>query len=36
MALREIRWEGVDWMHLVQDRYQWWVLVYKVMNLQVP
>jgi hypothetical protein len=21
--LREIRWEGVDWMHLAQDRDQW-------------
>jgi hypothetical protein len=23
MDLREIRWEGVDWMHLAQDRGQW-------------
>jgi hypothetical protein len=21
--LREIEWEGVDWMHLAQDRDQW-------------
>jgi hypothetical protein len=27
MALRKVRWEGVDWMHLVQDRGKWWVLV---------
>jgi hypothetical protein len=27
MDLREIVWEGVDWMHLVQDRAQWWALV---------
>jgi len=23
MDLREIRWEGVDWMHLAQGRDQW-------------
>jgi hypothetical protein len=23
MDLREIGWEGVDWIHLAQDRYQW-------------
>jgi hypothetical protein len=23
MDLREIGWEGVDWMHLAQDRDQW-------------
>jgi hypothetical protein len=23
MDFREIRWEGVGWMHLVQDRVQW-------------
>jgi hypothetical protein len=23
MHIREIGWEGVDWMHLAQDRYQW-------------
>jgi hypothetical protein len=35
MDLREIRWEGVDWMHLVQDRNQWWALVSTVMNFQI-
>jgi hypothetical protein len=34
MDLREIGWEGVDWMHLVQDRNQWQALVNPVMNLQ--
>jgi hypothetical protein len=34
--LREIVWEGVDWMHLAQDRDQWWALVNMVMNLWVP
>jgi hypothetical protein len=23
MSLREIVWEGVDWMHVAQDRNQW-------------
>jgi hypothetical protein len=36
MVLREIRWEGVDWTHLSQDRDQWWALVNMVMNLRVP
>jgi len=27
MDLRETGWEGVDWIHLGQDRGQWWVLV---------
>jgi hypothetical protein len=36
MGLRGIRWEGVDWIHLVQDRDQWWALVYTVMNFWVP
>jgi hypothetical protein len=36
MNLREIGWEGVDWMHLTQDRDQWWALVNMVMNFQDP
>jgi len=27
MNLRGIGWEGVDWMHLTQDRDQWRALV---------
>jgi hypothetical protein len=23
MDLKEMRWEGVDWIHLAQYRYQW-------------
>jgi hypothetical protein len=34
--IREIRWEGVEWMHLAQDRDQWRTLVNSVMNLRVP
>jgi hypothetical protein len=36
MDLREIVWEGVDWIHLAQNRVQWWALVNMVMNLGVP
>jgi hypothetical protein len=36
MDLREIVWEGVDWLHLAQDRDQWRALVNTVMNLLVP
>jgi hypothetical protein len=27
MVVREVGWEGVDWMHLAQDRDQWRVIV---------
>jgi hypothetical protein len=33
--LRETGWEVVDWMHLIQDRDQWWAPVNTVMNLRV-
>jgi hypothetical protein len=36
MDLREIGWEGVDWIELAQDRAQWRTLVNTVMNLRVP
>jgi hypothetical protein len=34
--LREIGWDGMDWIDLAQDRDQWRVLVNTVMNLRVP
>jgi hypothetical protein len=34
--LREIGWDGVDWVDLAQDRDQWRALVNTVMNLRVP
>jgi hypothetical protein len=34
MDRKEMGWESVD--RLLQDWYQWWVLVNMVMNLQVP
>jgi hypothetical protein len=36
MDLREIEWDGVDWIELAQDRDQRRVLVNTVMNLPVP
>jgi hypothetical protein len=33
--LREIGWDGMDWIDLAQDRDQWRVLVNTVMNLRV-
>jgi hypothetical protein len=35
MDLREIRWEGVECIHLAGDRDQWRVRVNTVMNLRV-
>jgi hypothetical protein len=34
--LREIRWEGVEWMQQASARYQWWALVDILKNLWVP
>jgi hypothetical protein len=35
MEHMEIVWEDVNWMHLAQDRDQWWAPVNMVMNLRV-
>jgi hypothetical protein len=34
--LREIGWDGTDWIVLAQDRDQWKVLVNMVMNVWIP
>jgi hypothetical protein len=34
--LREIGWDGVDWIDMTQDRDQWRALVNTVLNLRVP
>jgi len=36
MDLGELEWEGVDLIHLAQDREQWRVLMNTVMILRVP
>jgi hypothetical protein len=36
LSLGTVRWEGVDWMHLAQDRDQLWALVNTVLNFSVP
>jgi hypothetical protein len=36
MDLREIGWDGVDWIDTAQDRDQWRALVNAVLNLRVP
>jgi hypothetical protein len=34
--LREIGWDGMEWIYLAQDRDQWRALVNIVMNIRVP
>jgi hypothetical protein len=36
MDLREMGWDGVDWVDLAQDRDQWRALVNTAMNLPLP
>jgi hypothetical protein len=36
MDIREIEWDGREWIYLAQDRDQWNVFVNTVMNLWVP
>jgi hypothetical protein len=36
MDLREIGWDGGDWIDRTQDRDQWRALVRAVINLRVP
>jgi len=33
---QELRWEGMNWIDLAEDRDRWRALVNTVMNLQVP
>jgi hypothetical protein len=34
--LKDVGCEGVDWIHLAQNRVQWCAIVNTVMNLWVP
>jgi hypothetical protein len=36
MDLREIRWDGMDWIDLAQDRDKWRDLANTVIKLRVP
>jgi hypothetical protein len=36
MYLREIGWDGMNWIDMALDRDQWRTLVNMVMNFQVP
>jgi hypothetical protein len=36
MDLRDIKWDGMDWIDLAQDRDQWRNLMNTVINLRVP
>jgi DNA-binding transcriptional regulator PaaX len=36
MDVREIGFDGANWIQLAQDRVWWWTFVDMVMNLQVP
>jgi hypothetical protein len=33
---REIEWDGMDWIHLAQNRDQWRAVVNTVVNLWAP
>jgi hypothetical protein len=35
MDLKKVGWEGVDWIHVAQDRDRWRAFVTTVMSIQV-
>jgi hypothetical protein len=34
--VKEIGWEGIDWIHLAQDRDRWWAVVNMIKKLWFP
>jgi hypothetical protein len=36
MDLKELGWDGIDWIDVAQDRDQWRAIVNTVMNIRVP
>jgi hypothetical protein len=36
MDLREIGWDGINWINLTQNRDQWRALANTIMNFRVP
>jgi len=36
MDLKRIKWDGLGWIQLTENRHQWWAIVNMVMNLWVP
>jgi hypothetical protein len=36
MDLKDVGWDGMDWIEVAQDAGQWRALVNTVMNLRVP
>jgi hypothetical protein len=36
MDLREVGWDGMDWIDLAEDKDRWRAYVKAVMNLRVP
>jgi hypothetical protein len=36
LVLRDISWDNIDWIHLVQDMDNWRALVNIVVNFRVP